>query len=49
VAIGRDTSVVLRLLIGEPRSQMESARRRIERALIVGERGIVTDLVVTEA
>ena len=49
MAIGLDTSVVLRLLIGEPRSQMEVARRRIERALIVGERVIVTDLVVAEA
>jgi len=49
VAIGLDTSVVLRLLIGEPRLQTEVARRRIERALIVGEKVIVTDLVVAEA
>jgi predicted nucleic acid-binding protein len=49
VAIGLDTSVVLRLLIGEPRSQMEVARRRIERALIAGEKVVVTDLVVAEA
>ena len=48
MAIGLDTSVVLRLLIGEPRPQMEAARRRIERALIAGERVIVTDLVVAE-
>jgi len=48
VAIGLDTSVVLRLLIGEPRSQTEVARRRIERALIVGEKVVVTDLVVAE-
>ena len=34
MAIGLDTSVVLRLLIGEPRAQ--AARRRIERALIAG-------------
>jgi len=47
VAIGLDTSVVLRLLIGEPRAQ--AARRRIERALIAGEKVIVTDLVVAEA
>jgi len=32
VAIGLDTSVVFRLLIGQPRLQMEVARRRIERA-----------------
>jgi predicted nucleic acid-binding protein len=49
VAIGLDTSVVLRLLIGEPRPQMEAARRRIERALIAGEKVIVTDLVIAEA
>ena len=49
MAIGLDTSVVLRLLIGEPRSQMEVARRRIERALIAGEKVVVTDLVVAEA
>jgi predicted nucleic acid-binding protein len=48
VAVGLDTSVVLRLLIGEPRSQMEIARRRIERALISSERVVVTDLVVAE-
>jgi predicted nucleic acid-binding protein len=49
VAIGLDTSVVLRLLIGEPRLQTDAARRRIERALIVGEKVVVTDLVVAEA
>jgi predicted nucleic-acid-binding protein len=49
VAIGLDTSVVLRLLIGEPRAQAEVARRRIERALIAGEKVFVTDLVVAEA
>ena len=49
MAIGLDTSVVLRLLIGEPRVQMEVARRRIERALIAGEKVVVTDLVVAEA
>jgi predicted nucleic acid-binding protein len=49
VAIGLDTSVVLRLLIGEPRVQMQIARRRIERALIAGEEVVVTDLVIAEA
>ena len=49
MAIGLDTSVVLRLLIGEPRVQMEVARRRIESALIAGEQVVVTDLVVAEA
>ena len=49
MAIGLDTSVVLRLLIGEPRAQAEVARRRIERALVAGEKVVVTDLVVAEA
>jgi predicted nucleic acid-binding protein len=49
VAIGLDTSVVLRLLIGTPRAQAEVARRRVERALIAGEKVVVTDLVVAEA
>jgi predicted nucleic acid-binding protein len=49
VAIGLDTSVVLRLLIGEPRAQVGIARRRIERALAVGEKVLITDLVVAEA
>ncbi|HEX9127148.1 MAG TPA: PIN domain-containing protein [Methylomirabilota bacterium] len=48
MAIGLDTSVVLRLLIGEPRAQAEVARRRIERALVGGEKVVVTDLVVAE-
>jgi predicted nucleic acid-binding protein len=48
VAIGLDTSVVLRLLTGEPRSQVAMARRRIERAIITGETVVVTDLVVAE-
>jgi len=48
VAVGLDTSVVLRLLIGEPRAQMEVARRRIERAFVAGEQVVVTDLVIAE-
>lgn len=49
MAIALDTSVVLRLLIGEPRLQMQVARRRIERALVAGEKVVLTDLVVAEA
>ena len=37
------------MLIGEPRAQAEVARRRIERALVAGEKVVVTDLVVAEA
>ena len=46
MAVWLDTSVMPRLLIGEPRVQMEVARRRIESALIAGERVVVTDLVL---
>lgn len=49
MAIGLDTSVVIRLLIGAPPSQVEVARRRIERALAAGEPVLVTDLVVAES
>ena len=49
MAIGLDTSVVPRVLIGELRAQAEVARRRIERALVAGEKVVVTDLVVAEA
>lgn len=45
MAIGLDTSVVLRLLIGEPRAQAEVARRRIERALITGEKVVLLERV----
>ena len=48
VAVGLDASVVLRLLMGEPRQQTQIARRRIERALAAGEQVVVTDLVVAE-
>ncbi|MGH7321718.1 MAG: PIN domain-containing protein [Candidatus Rokuibacteriota bacterium] len=49
MAIGLDTSVVVRLLIGEPRSQVERARHRIDRALAAGETILVTDLVAAES
>lgn len=49
MALGLDTSVVVRLLIGEPRSQMIAARRRIERATLAGESIVVSDLVVAES
>jgi predicted nucleic acid-binding protein len=49
MAIGLDTSVVLRLLVGLPEAQARLARRRLERALQDGEVVLVTDLVVAEA
>ena len=48
MAVGLDTSVVVRLLIGQPRAQMEAARRRIERAHAAGEAVLVSDLVAAE-
>lgn len=49
MALGLDTSVVVRLLIGAPASQVEVARRRIERAVTAGEHVLVSDLVVAES
>lgn len=49
MSVGLDTSVVLRLLTGEPASEARVARTRIERAHAAGERVIVTDLVLAEA
>ncbi len=47
--IGLDTSVVLRLLIGEPESMAEAARRRLAQALNAGDRVVISDLVLLEA
>jgi predicted nucleic acid-binding protein len=49
VSIGLDTSVVLRLLTGEPAAEARLARGRIERAHAAAEPVIVTDLVLAEA
>jgi predicted nucleic acid-binding protein len=48
MALGLDTSVVVRLLIGEPRAQTAAARRRIERAAVQGESIVISDLVAAE-
>jgi predicted nucleic-acid-binding protein len=47
--IGLDTSVVLRLLIGEPKRQAERAWRSIVDARSAGDEAIASDLVVGEA
>lgn len=47
--IGLDTSVVVRLLVGEPADQAQTARRRLEQAFEVGDTVLVCDLVVAEA
>jgi predicted nucleic acid-binding protein len=49
MAIGLDTSVVVRLLVGLPESQAQTARRRLERAVERGEHVLVCDLVLAEA
>jgi len=47
--IGLDTSVVVRLLVGEPANMARVARRRLEQAVEAGERVFVSDLVIAEA
>jgi predicted nucleic acid-binding protein len=49
VAIGIDTSVVIRLLVGAPPVQARAARRRLEKAVEAGEAVIVADIVLAEA
>lgn len=47
--VALDTSVVLRLLIGEPASQAERAWQSIVEARASGDGALVSDLVVSEA
>jgi predicted nucleic-acid-binding protein len=47
--MGLDTSVVLRLLTGEPESLAVLATRRVESRLLRGDTVLVSDLVVSEA
>ena len=47
-AVGLDTSVVMRLLRGEPRAQAERALRFLDELLAEGRRATVSDLVVAE-
>lgn len=49
MAIGLDTSVVVRLLTGEPAGAARAAARRLEAAADTGERVVVCDLAVVEA
>ena len=46
---GLDTSVVVRLLVGEPTAQAERAREFLDHLFISGEQAVVSDLVVSEA
>ncbi len=47
--IGLDTTVILRLLTGEPGKQFEKAKKFIEEQLANNKRLFVSDLVVAEA
>lgn len=47
--VGLDTSVVLRLLTGEPEPLAVLAARRVEASLLAGDTILVSDLVVSEA
>lgn len=49
MALALDTSVVVRLLVGEPDAQFRAARERLQRAHAEAEDVLVTDLVVTES
>jgi predicted nucleic-acid-binding protein len=49
VRIGLDTSVVLRLLTGEPEDLATVAARRVEASLRRGDSIVISDLVVSEA
>ena len=49
VTVGLDTSVVLRLLTGQPADQAASAVALLDELERVGERALVGDLVVAEA
>ncbi|WP_367871177.1 PIN domain-containing protein [Luteolibacter sp. Populi] len=46
--IGLDTSVVLRLLVGEPEPQFLAAAKLVEEIRRAGNRAVVDDLVVAE-
>jgi predicted nucleic acid-binding protein len=49
VSLGLDTSVVLRLLTGQPPAEARLAQARLERAHASAETVLVTDLVLAEA
>jgi len=49
MSVGLDTSVILRLLIGEPAAQTSAAVAFLDEAQRRGERAVVSDLVISEA
>lgn len=46
--VGLDTSVVVRLLVGEPSAQAESARALLDELFAANETATVSDLVLSE-
>ena len=48
-SVGLDTSVVLRILTGEPETQARATREFIKASVHQGRRAVVSDLVVSEA
>jgi predicted nucleic acid-binding protein len=48
VNVGFDTSVVLRLLVGEPADQFKRAEALLDEIVRRGDRAVVSDLVVAE-
>lgn len=49
MTLGLDTSVVLRLLTGEPPGMASVCRERLEAAAVAGDKVVVSDLVLLEA
>lgn len=49
MTVGLDTSIVVRLLVGEPANQCQSAWRLLQAEFDVGRPVLVADLVVAEA
>jgi len=49
MTVGLDTSVVLRLLVGKPESQLHKAIELLETLARQGEQPVVSDLVIAEA
>jgi predicted nucleic-acid-binding protein len=49
MSLGLDTTVVLRLLTGQPAAEAEAAKKRLEQAVADQEEVVATDLVLAEA
>ena len=47
--LGLDTSVVMRILTGEPETQANAARNFVRESVLQGKRLVISDLVISEA